>query len=84
MHDPRFDQLASLLVNHSTKIQFDERVLIEATDVPAEMIIAVIRAVRQAGGIPLVELKQNRIQRELLKASRVEGFKKSLIMKLIG
>ena len=73
MHDPRFDQLASLLVNHSTKIQFDERVLIEATDVPAEMIIAVIRAVRQAGGIPLVELKQNRIQRELLKASRVEG-----------
>ena len=73
MYDSRFDQLASLLVNHSTKIQLDERVLIEATDVPSEMIIAIIRAIRQAGGIPIVEIKQNRIQRELLKASRVEG-----------
>ena len=73
MYDSRFDQLASLLVNHSTKIQLDERVLIEATDVPSEMIIAIIRAIRQAGGIPIVEIKQNRIQRELLKVSQVEG-----------
>jgi len=72
MHDPRLDQLARVLINHSTKIQPNESVLIEAIDIPVEMVISAVRAVRKAGGIPMVEIKQNRIQRELLKNARVE------------
>ena len=66
MHDPRLDKLANVLTTHSTKIQPGEFVLIEGIDIPQEMVIALIRAVRKADGIPLVELKQNRIQREII------------------
>ena len=66
MHDPRLDKLANVLTTHSTKIQPGEFTLIEGIDIPQEMVIALIRAVRKAGGIPLVELKQNRIQREII------------------
>ena len=66
MHDPRLDKLANVLTTHSTKIQPGDFTLIEGIDIPQEMVIALIRAVRKAGGIPLVELKQNRIQREII------------------
>ena len=66
MQDPRLDKLATRLVTDSLNVQPGEFVLIETTDIPQEMVIALIRAVRKAGGIPLVELKQNRIQREIL------------------
>lgn len=68
MHDPRIDQLANVLVNHSTTIQSGENVLIETFDIPEEMTIALVRAVRAAGGIPLVSVKNSRIQRELIRA----------------
>ncbi len=77
MHDPRLDQLANVLTTHSTKIQPDEVVLIEGIDIPQEMVIALIRAVRKAGGIPLVELKQNRIQREIILGGNEAGIKLS-------
>ncbi|KAA3612003.1 MAG: aminopeptidase [Calditrichaeota bacterium] len=67
MFDPRFEKLADVLVNHSTKIQPGENALIEAIDIPEEMVIALIRKVREAGGKPLVTIKQNRIQRELIR-----------------
>ena len=38
MHDPRLNQLADLLVNHSTRLQAGEHVLIETFDIPEEMI----------------------------------------------
>ena len=66
MYDPRFDTLAHVITNHSTKIQPGEFVLIESIDTPQEMVIALIRSVRKAGGIPIVELKQNRILREII------------------
>ena len=75
MHDSRLDKLADVLTTHSTKVQRGEYVLIEGFDIPEEMIIALIRAVRGAGGIPLVEVKQNRIQRELLRNADEEGLK---------
>jgi aminopeptidase len=67
MNDPRFEKLAEILVNYSTQVQPEENVLIEATDVPEEMIIALIKKVRLAKGRPLISLKNNRIQRELIK-----------------
>ena len=75
MHDPRYDELSKVIVNHSTKIQPGEFVLIEATDIPQEMVIALIRAVRKAGGIPIVELKTNRIQREIILNGDETGIK---------
>ena len=75
MHDPRLDKLANVLVTHSTTVQPGEFVLIEGIDIPQEMVIALIRSVREAGGIPLVELKQNRIQREIIRGGDDAGIK---------
>lgn len=65
MHDPRFNQLADLLINHSTKLQAGENILIEATDVPEELTIALIRAATKAGGNVLVNTRQSRVTRAL-------------------
>ena len=75
MHDPRLDKLADVLTNHSTTVQPGEFVLIEGIDIPQEMVIALIRSVRKVGGIPLVELKQNRIQREIILGGDDAGIK---------
>lgn len=68
MDDPRYEKLASVLVGHSTKVAAGENVLIEAIDIPDEMVIALIREVRRKDGNPVVTLKHNRIQRELIKS----------------
>ncbi|MEY2526763.1 MAG: aminopeptidase [Verrucomicrobiota bacterium] len=70
MHDTRFDKLAKLLVEYSIRLKHDEKVLIEAFDVPDEMPIALIRAARQAGAIPFVQIQRAQVNREIaLKAS---------------
>ncbi len=69
MHDSRYDELADVLVNHSTKIKKGESVLIEAIDIPEEMVISLIRKIHAAGGKPMVTYKKNRIQRALLNCS---------------
>jgi len=65
MHDLRFDKLAKLLVEYSTRLKRNEKVLIEAFDVPDEMAIALIRAARKAGAIPFVQVQRAQISREL-------------------
>jgi len=65
MHDPRFDKLASLLVSFSTALKKGERALIYAFDIPPEMTIALVRAVRNAGALPFVQLHQGAVSREL-------------------
>ena len=65
MHDPRFDKLANLLVEYSTRLKRNETVLIEAFDVPDEMTIALVRAVRAAGALPFLQLQHGRVSREL-------------------
>ena len=65
MQDARFDKLASLLVDYSTNLKRDEKVLIECFDAPDEMTIALIRAARKAKAIPFVQLQRARVTREL-------------------
>ena len=70
MHDARFDKLAKLLVEYSTRLKRNEKVLIEAFDVPDEMTIALIRAARKVGAIPFVQIQRAQVNREIaLKAS---------------
>ncbi|HEY1583160.1 MAG TPA: aminopeptidase [Chthoniobacterales bacterium] len=65
MQDARFDKLASLLVDYSTELKPNEKVLIECFDTPDEMTIALIRAARGAKAIPFVQLQRARVTREL-------------------
>jgi aminopeptidase len=65
MNDPRYDKLAKLLVEYSTRLKRNENVLIESFDVPDEMTIALVRAVRKAGATPFVQMQHNRVSREL-------------------
>jgi len=65
MQDPRFDQLARVLTHHSTTLKKGEQVLIDLFDVPAEMGVALVRAVRAAGAVPFVQLHNARLSREL-------------------
>lgn len=72
MHDPRFDKLARLLTAYSTKLQPGDRVLIDAFDIPAEMIVALIRATRETGALPFVQIHQARVSREIAIAAEEE------------
>jgi len=63
--DPRLQKLAENLINYSCRLQKGEKLLIEAIDIPKEMVIALIREARKVGGLPLVTLKNNTLAREL-------------------
>ena len=65
MHDERFDKLAKLLVEYSIRLKRNETVLIEAFDIPDEMTAALIRAARNAGGVPFAQVYHARVNRAL-------------------
>src|SRR6266851_3437752 len=67
MTDPRYTKLAGLLVGYSTALKKGERVLVEATDVPDEFSVELMRAIRRAGAIPLIEVRHTRITREVVR-----------------
>ena len=72
MTDPRYKKLASLLVNYSTKLQKGDRVLLDMVDVPDEFVVELMRASRDAGATPLVEMRHTRVTREILRGSNEE------------
>src|SRR6059036_2861977 len=65
MHDDRFDRLAKLLVEYSIRLKRNETVLIEAFDIPDEMTAALIRAAKDAGGVPFAQVYHARVNRAL-------------------
>ena len=67
MTDPRLTKLAKLLVEYSTGLKKGERVLVDATDIPDEFTVELLRAIRRAKAVPLVEVRHTRITRELLR-----------------
>jgi aminopeptidase len=66
MTDSRYSKLAALLINYSCKLKKGERILLDLIDVPDAMGIALIRAARAAGAVPLVETRHTRLGREQL------------------
>ncbi|MGC3960764.1 MAG: aminopeptidase [Verrucomicrobiota bacterium] len=69
MTDPRFTKLANLLINYSCRVKKNDRVLIDVTDIPDEMAVELLRAVRAAGGTPLIDVRHSRVTREVLRGT---------------
>ncbi|MEQ1861059.1 MAG: aminopeptidase [Chthoniobacteraceae bacterium] len=70
MNDPRFDLLAKNLIGFSVSLKKGERVLIDAFDIPDEMVIALVRAARAAGGVPFVQFNHARVSREIAREAQ--------------
>ena len=71
---PNYLKLAEGLTGFSTNLQQGERVLIDAFDIPEAMVIALVRAVRERGAVPYVNLQTGRINRELAKHAEAGQF----------
>ncbi len=69
MTDPRYAKLAKLLVGYSTALKKGDRVLVEAIDVPDDFTVELMRVIRGAGAIPLVEVRHTRVLREVMRAT---------------
>jgi aminopeptidase len=65
MNDPRYTKLADLLVNYSIMLQKGESILLDMIDTPDEFTVELMRAVRRAGALPLVEARHTKIMREM-------------------
>ena len=65
MSDPRYPKLAKLLVEYSCQLKAGEAVLLDLIDTPDEFAVALMRATRAVGAIPLVEVRHSRIIREV-------------------
>lgn len=65
MNDPRFDLLARNLISFSTALKRGESVLLDMFDIPDEMTVALIRAARAVGAVPLVQVHHGRVAREM-------------------
>ena len=79
MSDPRWDELADILINHSTRLSTGDVLLIECFDLEDSTLprLLVQKAARK-GAYPLVETKDTRIIRELIKNGSAEQ------MRLLG
>lgn len=64
--DLRYRNFANTLVQFSTAVTAGDRVLIDVTDVPDEMTVALIRSVRDRQGYPLLRTSSSRLRRELM------------------
>jgi aminopeptidase len=68
MTDPRITKLAETLIRYSCAVRQGEKILIEAIDIPHEFACECARLAREAGGLPLVSLKSNQVNRALMLA----------------
>ncbi|MDR1817755.1 MAG: aminopeptidase [Puniceicoccales bacterium] len=73
--DNRYEKLAALLTGFSTSLKKGENVLIDAIDVPDEIVVALVRAARERGAVPAVNIQHPRVTRALLLGGTEEQFK---------
>lgn len=72
MKDPRYSDLANVLVRHSCEVRPGDKVLIEAFDVPPEFTVELIRTIAAAGGEPIALTYQQPVLKALY-ANGTEG-----------
>ena len=65
MKDPRIAKLADVLIGYSTHVQPGEKVLVEAYDIPDDVVTALVTRIAEAGGLPFVTVKRNSVLRAL-------------------
>jgi len=65
MKNPLYEKLAEVLVGHSTELKKGEHVLIEASEVPDGILIALVEAARRRGAHPHVQIGNSRVSRAL-------------------
>lgn len=75
MINPQYEKLAKVLIRYSTNLQAGEKILIEFTDAPTEMVQAIIREALVVKAIPVLEQKTTRLQRELFLGATEERIK---------
>jgi len=76
MHDPRIDQLANLLLDHSCRIERGERLLVEAFDLPDPTLVCrLVEGAAERGATPFVIWKSNAVLRSLYRTATDEGMK---------
>ena len=63
--DPRIEKLAHNLVTYSCNVQKGENVLIEAFSIDYQLVNCLVKEVIKAGGFPFVEIRDNRVEREI-------------------
>ena len=66
MTDPRYTQLAEILIRYSCELEPGDKVLIESIDAPPAFVQELVRVAAEAGAQPLVTLKSQAVQRSLL------------------
>ncbi|HNX05151.1 MAG TPA: aminopeptidase, partial [Opitutales bacterium] len=70
--DSRYEKLAKLLCEFSMRLTKGDKVMIDAFDVPDLMAVAMIRAARACGAMPMVRQNHARVNREMLMAVEPE------------
>ena len=75
MLDPRIRTLADNLVNYSCDLQPGETLLLEAIDIPPEVVATIVEAVVRKGGIPLTTIKQSVVLRALYRNATEAGMR---------
>ena len=73
--DPRYRDLAEVLLDFSIHIRKGEKVLIDVAEVPDPMIIALVTAARERGAWPFVNVHRAAINRVLYQAGTPAQFK---------
>ena len=73
--DSRIIDLADMLVHSALSIQKNENVLIETTDTPDALSVALVRAVARAGARPFLTQNRSAVHRALLQNASDEQMK---------
>ncbi len=69
MRDPRTQQLANLIVHHSTALKPGEAILIEAFDMTNALVVDLVETVQKTGAIPIVSVRDNGVIRAQLRGA---------------
>ncbi|MDD3883161.1 MAG: aminopeptidase [Eubacteriales bacterium] len=72
MKDSRIEKLSKNLVEYSCEVKPGDKVLIENFGVQREFVCELVKAVSEAGGIPLVQLYDTDVQAQMLKCATEE------------
>ena len=74
MPDPRWDALAEILLDHSTKLRSGETILVECFDLDDTTLPRLlVRKAARRGAQALVETRDGRVLREILKNANADG-----------